>query len=297
MKQYITTIILAMLSIICMQAQPFNTEIKPEGKDAYLLGKVNKKGLSKCNDNDWFKANFKEYETDNSIIDQLDEDLSEYTITAFMGTWCGDSKREIPRFYKVLEEANFPLERLTMIAVSRDKETYKQSPGGEEEGLNIHRVPTFIFYKDGKEVNRIVESPVESLEKDLQKIIQGNYRSKFEAVEIVDTFLDENGWKKLQKKSKRLASQLNGKAENMYELNTYSHVLFYSDKKNEAVTVARLNTLLFPLEQKTYENLAHKLAKNGQQDEAIKSYEIALSMDTENEKILSWINQLKNSSH
>jgi len=93
-----------------------------------------------------------------------------------MGTWCGDSKREIPRFYKILETANYPIEQLTMVAVDHIEPNYKKSPGGEEKGLSIIKVPTFIFYKDGKEVNRIVESPIESLEKDIAAIISGkNY--------------------------------------------------------------------------------------------------------------------------
>ena len=43
-----------------------------------------------------------------------------------------------------------------------------------EKGLNITNVPTFIFYKNGKEVNRIVESPRVSLEQDMIDIINGN---------------------------------------------------------------------------------------------------------------------------
>jgi len=76
-----------------------------------------------------------------------------------MGTWCGDSKREVPRFIKVLEAANFPVDNLKIVAVDRRKEQYKKSPTGEEWGLSIKRVPTFIFYKNGKESNRIIESP------------------------------------------------------------------------------------------------------------------------------------------
>jgi hypothetical protein len=34
-------------------------------------------------------------------------------------------------------------------------------------------VPTFIFMKDGQELGRIVEYPLESLEKDMAKILSG----------------------------------------------------------------------------------------------------------------------------
>lgn len=46
----------------------------------------------------------------------------------------------------------------------------QNSPNKDEQGLNIHRVPTFIIYKEGKEVNRIVEFHIESFEKNLLKI-------------------------------------------------------------------------------------------------------------------------------
>ena len=42
----------------------------------------------------------------------------------------------------------------------------------EEVGKNIHRVPTFIFLHGNKEIGRIVESPVVSLEKDMIAILE-----------------------------------------------------------------------------------------------------------------------------
>lgn len=87
-----------------------------------LLGKINKKALLR-DSYEWFIQKKENYTPQPAIITQLSELLNGYAITAFMGTWRGDSKREVPRFYKVLEEANFPLERLTLIAVDRKKES------------------------------------------------------------------------------------------------------------------------------------------------------------------------------
>ena len=86
-----------------------------------------------------------------------------------MGTWCGDSKRETPRFYKVLDEADFNLKNLELITVNRSKKT----PDNLQEGLDIIKVPTFIIYKNNKEVGRFVERVRESLEKDILKIVSG----------------------------------------------------------------------------------------------------------------------------
>ena len=62
-----------------------------------------------------------------------------------MGTWCGDSKQDVPKLYKVLEACHFPMEKFTAIAVSKQPNIYKQRPQREEAGLNIHSVPTVIF--------------------------------------------------------------------------------------------------------------------------------------------------------
>jgi hypothetical protein len=55
--------------------------------------------------------------------------------------------------------------------VSNHDTLYKQSPEHEERGLNILRVPTLIVYDNNNELNRFVEYPVESIEKDLLKML------------------------------------------------------------------------------------------------------------------------------
>ena len=47
------------------------------------------------------------------------------------------------------------------------------NPNEDEIKYNIINVPTFIFYRDGKEINRIVELTIESIEKDILKILDG----------------------------------------------------------------------------------------------------------------------------
>jgi hypothetical protein len=63
------------------------------------------------------------------------------------------------------------MKNLKIVAVDKRKDFYKKSPQGEEWGLNIRRVPTFIFYKNGREINRIIESPLATLEEDIISIV------------------------------------------------------------------------------------------------------------------------------
>jgi len=152
-------------------SQHTNQEVILENQQPFLLGEITAKTLSSNSYRSWYEQNFENYEADQNKIDVLKDKLSSFNILVFMGTWCGDSKREVPRFLKILELADFPLENLKIVALDKRKESYKKSPQGEEWGLNIRRVPTFIFYKNGKEVNRIIETPVTSLEDDILKII------------------------------------------------------------------------------------------------------------------------------
>jgi thiol-disulfide isomerase/thioredoxin len=283
MKNQVLFLVLLTLSIAFVNAQPFNQEITPEGEEPILLGKINRDAL--LNESySWFETNFEAYKPNKEISEKIKKTLPEYTITAFFGSWCGDSKKELPRFYKVLEETQFPLERLTVVGVSKERETYKQSPGGEDEGLNIHRVPTFIFYKDGKEVNRIVESPITSLEADILKILQKEeYVPNYNAVAIVNDALLDMSSEKFQKRGKKLLPKLKKVVKKYSELNTYSSVLFYSERKEEAIAVAKLNILLFPEESPAYQSLANKLVRLNLTEEAILNYKKALSLDPENE--------------
>ena len=141
----------------------------PDEETVILLGPANKKGFKQEPFNSWFEKNYTDYEVDATSTASLQHLLKDVKIKAFMGTWCDDSKRETPRFYKIMEFAKFNEKNIELITMTREKDT----PAGFEVGLNITYIPTFIFYKNGKEINRIVESPITSLEKDVIAILTG----------------------------------------------------------------------------------------------------------------------------
>jgi len=211
-----------------------------------------------------------------------------------MGTWCGDSKKEVPKLYKVLEACNFPEEQLTVIAVNRSADMYKQSPKHEEKGLNIHRVPTIIFYKDGKEINRIVEHPVKSFEKDIQNIVTVNtYKSNYQIVTKVNDILETKGLKGLKKQQKQLIKSFKDKVSSMYALNTYSRILNTTNKSKEAIQVLKLNTILFPNQPRAYMSLASMLHKHDHKKKAIKTLKKAIKRFPYNENLTKRLAALK----
>ncbi|MEZ4810765.1 MAG: thioredoxin family protein [Allomuricauda sp.] len=168
--KHILTLVLTLCTALTF-SQEFNKEIVQEDGKKFMVGKINFEGLHSAPYKDWYHKGMEDYTVDESLVKRIKKDLATYDIKLFLGTWCGDSKRETPRFIKILETAEFPMEHLEIIALDRRKEHYKKSPTGEEVGLNIIKVPTMIFFKDGKEVNRIVERPIESLEEDMAQIV------------------------------------------------------------------------------------------------------------------------------
>ena len=286
MKTNILIIIISLLFAGQITAQQLNQEIIEDGETPFLLGKIDKSGLEGNNYNTWFTKNYEEYEPNSALITIITSEIKNYSITLFMGTWCGDSKQEVPKFYKVLEACNFPMEQLTVVAVSSKPDMYKQSPEHEEAGLNIHRVPTIIFYKDGKEVNRIVEHPIDTFEEDIQNIITvNNYKSNYQIVSTIDNIFKKKGKKGLKRKSKKLLKTFEGKVSSMFELNTYGRILYSTDRVDQAIEVFKFNTKLFPNEPRTYMSLANTLGISGQKEKAIKALVDVIKTHPENEDL------------
>jgi thiol-disulfide isomerase/thioredoxin len=91
-------------------------------------------------------------------------------VSVFLGTWCGDSGREVPRFWRALDEAGGTLPfQVRYIAVDEDK----KEPAEAVSGNDIRYVPTFIVYRKGVEVGRIVEESPNGIEKDLLALLTG----------------------------------------------------------------------------------------------------------------------------
>ncbi len=146
-------------------------------------GKVNITGQFKTEDlknsksfSEWYNKEYNSYEVDSVYMSRkkdIKKLFKQKNIEIFMGTWCDDAKREVPRFMKIIDYLGVSQEKIKLIGVNRDKYSFS----GDEMGKRIKNLPTFIFYNHGisdkapYEIGRIVESPVENLEKDMLKIL------------------------------------------------------------------------------------------------------------------------------
>ena len=132
-----------------------------------IIGLFDRKELSNNPHSEWFNQNYSDYNLDQETLNKLKPLFKDIEITVFMGTWCSDSRKEIPVFYKLIDKLNFSEESIELIGMTLEKTT----PDSLEFNQNLINVPTFIFKKDGKEINRIVEFPLETIEKDILEIL------------------------------------------------------------------------------------------------------------------------------
>lgn len=115
-----------------------------------------------------YDANYASYKVDSTTVTEISKLMKGKKVTIVLGTWCGDSKYQVPNFLKIMDAAKIGEESLKFIGV----DGMKKAENGLIDSLNITRVPTFIFTdKKGKEVARITERPTETLEKDMLKLL------------------------------------------------------------------------------------------------------------------------------
>jgi len=129
---------------------------------------------------DWDKE-LTAYTPNPTDIAALAEFPQQVEIICVLGTWCHDSEREVPRFWKILQEAANPNFELTMFGVGRSSDPEAAQillKMGFDESLrevyDVELVPTFIFSIADHEIGRIIETPTITLEGDMAGILKDN---------------------------------------------------------------------------------------------------------------------------
>ena len=179
MKTYFILIIISVFTISsCSVSRNSSSPVlvnqisKDSRGNDMLLGKCTRTALLQSPFVDWFKPNYDSYVVDSFTCNFIKPLLEGKSMTIFMGTWCGDSRREVPRVLKMLDCCGFPMNDLALVMVGNSDSLYKKSPQHEEVGKNLVRVPTIIVEQKNAEIGRIIESPITSLEKDLLAILR-----------------------------------------------------------------------------------------------------------------------------
>lgn len=107
------------------------------------------------------------------------------SVLIFFGSWCSDSKREVPHFFTTLNLVNNNNFSAHLFGLDRTKKDAHEFA----ESFKIDKVPTFIFLRGTRawaangpavteqtqgELGRITEAPAISLEQDWVNILKQN---------------------------------------------------------------------------------------------------------------------------
>lgn len=169
MKTLITIFITSFIIITNTSAQKMNQRVFDEKTQTdILVGSCTRVGLIGCEFAISYDQEYSNYKPDEQIINELKNKVMGVKCTLLLGTWCGDSKEQVPRFFKILDLLSNPIPDIKIIAVDRNKEAPEININ---EQYKIEKVPTFIFYRDSTEIGRIIETPIETLERDLLNIV------------------------------------------------------------------------------------------------------------------------------
>lgn len=243
----------------------------------------------------WYKDSYDAFELSEGKK-RWAKKLKGMEVDVYLGTWCGDSQNWVPKFVKLWEELGLKREQLNFIALyNNDVEgKYKKGPNGETEGKMIHRVPTFIFSQDEREIARIVESPKNDLETDVAQIAFG-YPSQpnYGAANYMMNLLQTNSLEEIKKNKRKYVRNAYYKASKVGDLNTLGYVYMQAGEIEKAKLVFEFNTYLFRYNPNVFDSYAEALAKNGEDKAALKYYEKAFEMKPKNKNAEAQIKRLK----
>jgi thiol-disulfide isomerase/thioredoxin len=279
---------------IISETATFNRQLYTDaGGRPMLLGIHKKEDLQQPPYKDWFDKNYAEYKMDSATARQLNPFVKNKQFEIFMGTWCGDSKREVPRMFKLLEYAGVQASQIKLVMVDNHDSTYKQSPAHEEKGKDIHRVPDLLVYDHKREINRIVESPVVSIEQDLLAIVKGDpYQPNYKGASYLLKLTAGNDMDRIIKDSIRLEEKLKPMVQHSGELNTLGYVWMAAGKMDKALMVFRLNAALYPHEANVYDSLGEINMKLNNKETARKCYLKVLELEPANANAVKMLAQL-----
>lgn len=158
MKNYYSVLI-SIFIVFCLSA----CAVKQNKKTEFALGIISQELLLSSYDD--FSDNFNAAELSSDDKQKIHQWPIDLKVDIYFGTWCHDSQIEVPKMLKILSSKSEILARL----IALDYE--KNDPLGLAHSKDIKYTPTFIFYRENKEIGRIVEKPTLSLVDDINVML------------------------------------------------------------------------------------------------------------------------------
>lgn len=106
------------------------------------------------------------YKPDGRYVKTIKNYKHSFDVVVMFATWCPTCKQVLPKFLKILDETGRKDVDVKFVGIAM---------GGSEPRDALekygHDYPAFIFFKDGKEIDRIIGEPAHSLERSIADLL------------------------------------------------------------------------------------------------------------------------------
>ena len=120
-------VLIAAFVILFFQIASAQTEVTREADGTKIVkGFMTKQELATDSAFTWYAENQKGYTPDQNALQLLKANRDSINIVAFGGTWCGDTKYILPKFFALADAAGLSPDRVTLLGVDRSKKTIQQ---------------------------------------------------------------------------------------------------------------------------------------------------------------------------
>lgn len=165
----ILLLLMMLPGVSTLMAQTLNQRVFDEKSQSdILVGYCNLSGLLTTPFGTDFAPNHDAYVPDARVTEQLNGLCAGITVVVILGTWCSDTREQLPRFIKITETLGDPFQEFVMIGVDRDK----KAGDLDISRYKVEKVPVFIFMRGDSEIGRITETPSVTLEADMLNILK-----------------------------------------------------------------------------------------------------------------------------
>lgn len=162
-----TSLLLVSLLSAASAQKAYKTRYDNAGNKV-LVGPINEKILANDSAFMWFFTGVNRYHPDTAWTKYISFYRDSFEVVAFMGTWCPDSKRLVPQFYRVMMASSYPLSRIRLYGLDHQL----HGLGEEATRYDIDKTPTFVFLHRGQVIGKIQDKIYRSMEADIVSILQ-----------------------------------------------------------------------------------------------------------------------------
>ncbi|MBC7426001.1 MAG: hypothetical protein H7321_05650 [Bacteroidia bacterium] len=145
-----------------------NPEISFDSKGNRIIkGKLTEDSLKNMEYYSWYLRGKTDYNPAKRPMKKITAVKDSLSFVVIMGTWCSDTKEQLPKLLKIIDKAGIPQSAVQLFGVDREKD----SNGTVPAGITYTLIPTVLVYFNGRLIGTIVEAPKRSIESDLAKML------------------------------------------------------------------------------------------------------------------------------